>query len=216
MQQGRYLVFDLDGTISNPAAGILRCLNYTLDRFGFPGVNEAEISRFIGPPLDLTIREITDLTSDEEIAEFVRIYRERYEVAGYTENILYHGIYEVVRYLASHDTPMGVCTSKRADFAEKILELFHIRDCFTFVSGGDIGVLKADQIHLLLKDNIIDTSAFMIGDRAIDIHAARVNGISSVGVLWGYGSKKELLAASPEFILERPEQLKEWYISVDG
>ncbi|MDD1725201.1 MAG: HAD hydrolase-like protein [Methanospirillum sp.] len=215
MQQCRYLVFDLDGTISDPAVGILRSLNYALDRFGFPGVNEAEVSRFIGPPLDLTIREITGLTSDDEIAELVRIYRERYGVAGYAENTLYPGIYETVRYLASHDAPMGVCTSKRADFAEKILEVFHIRNCFTFVSGGDIGIHKDEQLHILLEDNMIDTTAFMIGDRAIDIQAAHAVGICSAGVLWGYGSKKELLDASPEFILEQPEQLKEWYISMN-
>lgn len=92
---------------------------------------------------------------------------------------------------------MGVCTSKRTDFAEKILEMFGLWDCFSFVSGGDVGIRKADQLGGLLRDGLIDRTAVMIGDRAVDILASRDNGLFSAGVLWGYGSRDELESAGP-------------------
>jgi phosphoglycolate phosphatase len=207
MQSPQFLVFDLDGTISDPVTGICRCLNYSLTAFGFPEVTEHEVSRFIGPPLDFTFRQITGVSSDELIREMIAKYRERYGRIGYAENMLYPGISEIVRDLATQEIQLGVCTSKRADFAEKILELFDLRDCFLFVSGGDTGIQKEDQLRRLVQETVIDRTAVMIGDRAVDILAARANGLSSVGVLWGYGSMNELREAGPEKILELPEQL---------
>ena len=201
------LVFDLDGTISDPVTGICRCLNYSLTAFGYPEVTERDVAPYIGPPLDVSLIEITGGTRDERIGEMVARYRERYGRIGYAENTLYPGVDEALRELAARGIPLGVCTSKRADFAEKILEMFGLRDCFRFVSGGDVGVLKADQLAGLLHDGMIDRTAVMIGDRAVDILAAKANGLASAGVLWGYGSRSELLEAGPEMILETPGQL---------
>jgi phosphoglycolate phosphatase len=136
-------------------------------------------------------------------------YRERYGQIGYTENTLYPGIYDAIHYIASKQIPMIICTSKRADFAEKVIELFHLREFFSFISGGDIGVKKVEQLRSLLENKIIDKNAIMIGDRAVDILAARAIGIRSVGVIWGYGSKRELEEAFPDKLLETPEQLKD-------
>jgi phosphoglycolate phosphatase len=207
MQSPQVLVFDLDGTLSDPAAGICRCMNYSLTACGFPELTEREVSRYIGPPLDLTFRQVTGSASDELISDMVARFRERYGRIGYRENTLYPGISKAVSNLATRKIPLGICTSKRTDFAEKILELFQLREYFSFVSGGDIGIMKADQLRALVRDNVIDRTAVMIGDRAVDILAARTNGLSSVGVLWGYGSKTELQEAAPERLLERPEQL---------
>ncbi|MDD1701740.1 MAG: HAD hydrolase-like protein [Methanoregula sp.] len=210
MQPPPFLVFDLDGTLSDPAPGICRCLNYSLTSFGYPGLTEREVSQYIGPPLDFGFRQITGETADERIAEMVARYRERYGRIGYAENTLYPGIREAIRDLSDRQIPLGICTSKRADFAEKILGMFHLREYFSFVSGGDIGIVKEDQLRGLLQDTTIDRrTAIMIGDRAVDILAARANGLASVGVLWGYGSKKELQEAAPEKILETPEHIKD-------
>jgi phosphoglycolate phosphatase len=209
IQPGDFLVFDLDGTISDPALGIGRCLNYSLKAFGFPELIEREVSQFIGPPLDITFRQITGSTLDALIADMVAKYRERYGGIGYAENALYPGISDAIHNLAKRQIPLGLCTSKRADFAEKILELFQMRDYFSFISGGDIGIGKIEQLRSLLENKTIGRNSVMIGDRAVDIHAARANGIGSVGVLWGHGSKKELQEAFPDKLLERPEQLKD-------
>lgn len=209
IKPGDILVFDLDGTISDPALGISRCLNFTLNVFGFPKLLEREVSQFIGPPLDITFRQITGSNSDQLIVDMVAKYRQRYSEIGYAENTLYPGIFEAIEHLAKRDTPMGLCTSKRVDLAEKVLALFQIREYFSFISGGDIGITKEQQLHSLLKNKTIGRNAVMIGDRAVDINAAHINGIGSVGVLWGHGSLRELQEAFPDKLLERPEQLKD-------
>ncbi|MFA5332508.1 MAG: HAD hydrolase-like protein [Methanoregula sp.] len=207
MQPPQIFILDLDGTISDPASGICQCLNYSLSSFGYPKHSMSDISPYIGPPLDYSFRQITGETSEERIAEMVAKYRERYGRVGYAENMLYPGIPGAILALSDKGVLLGVCTSKRADFAEKILEMFALRQYISFVSGGDVGVKKENQLRELLEDGTIDKSAVMIGDRAIDILAARANGLASVGVLWGYGSKSELQDAGPGKIIERPDQL---------
>ena len=102
---------------------------------------------------------------------------------------------------------LGVCTSKRVDFAERILDHFGVRRHFAFVSGGDMGIRKAGQLAALLRDGVIDGDATMVGDRAIDIVAAKANGLRSVGVLWGHGGFAELRDADPDVLLESPAEL---------
>ena len=102
---------------------------------------------------------------------------------------------------------MGLCTSKRTDFAERILKLFHIRDYFRFVDGGDVGLRKEQQLASLISKGAIDSTSLLIGDRAVDVYAARANGLRSVAVLWGHGSLRELQEAHPDLILESPEEL---------
>ncbi len=201
------LVFDLDGTLSDPAVGIGRSLNFALEAFGHRPIPAAEVSRYIGPPLDESFRIITGESEVNAIAQLVAKYRERYAEIGFAENSLYPGIPEAIATLAERGHPMGVCTSKRLDFAEKILELFGLRRYFQFVSGGDIGVSKAQQLAHLVSRGGVDLRATMIGDRAVDINAAKLNGLSSVGVLWGHGSRQELVGAGPQLILGHVDEL---------
>lgn len=203
------IVFDIDGTISDSLPGIHRCLNDTLASFGYATLTKREVSRFIGPPIDTIFRELTGSDAGQLIADMVGTYREQYGRTGYAENTLYPGIADAIRYLASRGIVLGICTSKRADFAGMILEMSGLRNCFLFVSSGDIGITKADQLRALLDDGTIGPDAIMIGDRAVDILAARSAGIRSAGVLWGYGSERELRAASPDRIFERPDQLRD-------
>ncbi len=130
-----YLIFDLDGTISDPKDGITRSLNYALSAHGFEEQYEEALSKFIGPPLDSTFVTITKSDNPELISSLVAKYRERYSDIGFSENVLYQDIPDVLEQL--HITPgikLGICTSKRADFAERILELFNLRHLISFVS----------------------------------------------------------------------------------
>ncbi len=203
------LVFDLDGTISDPAVGIGRSINYALQFYSYPAISEDQVSQFIGPQLDTTFGSITGNSSPTHIAALVSKYRERYADVGYSENILYSGVPEALEALASAGVAIGLCTSKRVDFAESILRLFGLRHHFRFLSGGEIGVHKKQQLASLLSDRTISLTSIMIGDRAVDIEAAKVNGLGSVGVLWGHGSVEELTAAGPNALLEFPHQLVE-------
>ena len=202
-----HLVFDLDGTISDPAVGIGRSINYALTHFGYPTIADDQVTNYIGPPLDEIFAAITATSSPDYIAGLVGKYRERYAETGYSENVIYPGIPEALTELANRKTMMGVCTSKRADYAAKILKLFNIHHHFQFVDCGDVGVRKQQQLASLLSKGIISPESSMIGDRAVDVHAARINGLRSVAVLWGHGSLGELEAAQPDLILESPHQL---------
>lgn len=209
MKPPPFLVFDLDGTISDPAVGIGRSINYALEHFGYSAIQSHEVPQFIGPPLDIIFRKITGTTSSEHVADLVDKYRERYGDVGYSENSLYEGVPEALEVLSSAKIPIALCTSKRVDFADSILRMFELRHHFRFLSGGQIGIPKRQQLTDMLANGAISLGSIMIGDRAIDIEAAKVNGLASVGVLWGHGSQEELTAANPTTLLSAPQQLVE-------
>ena len=208
---GAHLIFDLDGTISDPAVGILRSINYALKSFGYAEIVESEISTYIGPPIDQTFRSLTQSTSNEHILALVAKFRERYGAVGFSENSLYPGIVESMQLLRSLGARLGVCTSKRVDLAEKVLSMFNLRDYFEFVSGGDVGVAKSDQLSSLLAQGSVGVNSSMIGDRAVDVIAAKRNLLWSIGVLWGHGSEAELTSAGADQLLSNPVDL-EWLL----
>ncbi len=206
------VIFDLDGTLSDPSLGIVRCFNHALQTHGFTTVSERMIEREIGPPLDETFKKLVPGVDDASVTELITSYRERYADEGYAENKMYPGVPDALKELSDSRIPLGVCTSKRADFAEKILSLFGLKEYFSFVDGGDVGITKASQLAGLLHSKAIDGGAVMVGDRAIDIWSAQTNGLRSIGVLWGFGDYAELSAASPSYILDKVEELPRVFI----
>ena len=206
------LVFDLDGTISDPLLGIFRCINHALRSHGLAEVSEVQVARLIGPPLDAAFRALRPDCNDVDVASLVRSYRERYSRVGYAENFLYEGVTEAIALLHGSGRKLGVCTAKRVDFAERILERFEIRGYFSFIDGGDVGISKRSQLERLKAGGRVGDESVMIGDRSVDIEAARVNGLASAGVLWGYGTEAELKSAGAGSILERTDELSRFAI----
>jgi len=203
------ILLDLDGTISDPLVGIGRSINHALAHFGHRTFELHELARYIGPPLDETFASITGSASQTEIAALVAKYRERYGDVGYAENVLYPGVADALAALRRAGLPLGLCTSKRGDFAERILEMFGLREHFEFVSGGEIGIPKWRQIESLLRSGQVSEASVMVGDRAIDVDAAHRNGLHAAGVLWGYGSAAELAQARPRYSFASPAELRE-------
>jgi len=201
------VIFDLDGTLSDPLVGIARSINYSLAHYGYEQVDPDRLAVHIGPPIDQAFGAITGVESGAELAGLVSKYRERYAEVGYSENTLYPGIPEALHALSAAGLPLGVCTSKRVDFAEKILTMFALRSHFGFVSGGDIGVHKWQQLESLLARRQISRSSIMVGDRAVDLVAAHRNGLQAAGVLWGHGSRAELENERPCCLLASPAEL---------
>ncbi len=201
------LVLDLDGTISDPSLGIARCFNFALQRHGFPVVSDGIIAEEIGPPLDDMFVKLARGIDTSDVGPLISAYRERYSEIGYAENTLYPGIAQALDQMKTSGLSLGVCTSKRRDFAEKILSLFELMKYFEFVDGGDIGVTKGSQLAGLMSSGVIDSQAIMVGDRSVDIQSAKENGLRSIGVLWGFGDYAELSAASPSCILEKVAEL---------
>jgi len=201
------LLFDLDGTISDPLLGIARSINYAMEHFGYTPLELSECSAYIGPPLDQTFAAITGSVSPAHIAELVSKYRERYGDVGYSENVLYPGIADVLSALSEAPIPLAVCTAKRKDFAERILEMFGLRQHFRFVDGGEVGMHKWQQIENLMARSSVSAATVMIGDRAVDLIAGHRNGLHAAGVLWGHGSRAELEAEQPRYLFNAPGEL---------
>ena len=209
MRKTADLVFDLDGTISDPLTGIHRSINFALNFHALDQVPEATVGGLIGPPLDEAFRALVPAADDRLIGALISRYRERYAEVGFAENSIYDGVREALRNLSDRGLTLGVCTSKREDFAERILEMFGIRSHFSFVDGGDVAIKKRQQLEALLSAGLVDRSTRMIGDRAVDILAASTNGLLSVGVLWGYGSESELREAGANVLLSEARELSQ-------
>jgi phosphoglycolate phosphatase len=205
LQNHDLILFDLDGTISDPLEGIGRSINYALAHFGYEPLQLSELAKYVGPPLDETFKQITGNEADSKT--LVAKYRERYREVGYTENSLYPGITEAILELHQAKRPIALCTSKRQDFAELILDMFGLIHYFQFINGGEIGVAKSQQIEYLLSQGQVSEATVMIGDRAVDLIAAHKNGLKAGGVLWGYGSHAELLNEAPLYFFKSPSEL---------
>ena len=204
---GRVVVFDLDGTISNPLLGFARSINHALALQGLPERAPHELTRFIGPPLYDSAVELTGSADPTRHNKLIADYRRRYGESGYAENTLYDGVPDALHALRDGGCTLGVCTSKRADFAEKILAQFGLRALFAFVSGGDIGVHKWQQLQALREAGLVDQASVMVGDRDVDITSAHRNGLQACGVLWGFGSLAELEAERPRHLVRAPSEL---------
>lgn len=201
------LIFDLDGTLTDPKVGIVRCMNYALTSMNFSPRLEKDITPYIGPPLEVAMRGLSGSDDVNCIEQLIVAYRERYGEFGFAENTVYEGIYDMLDRLQARGVRMGVCTSKYEKYAIKVLREFKLQDYFEFVSGSDYHTAKSEQLAELFKACTISTNSLMIGDRAVDLTAAQFNGLQGAGVLWGYGSRAELEPANPVFIAESPWQL---------
>ena len=206
MKQYKYLLLDLDGTITDSETGITRCVEYALNHFGIQVDDLRELSPFIGPPLLDSFKDFYNFT-DEQAAIAVEKYRERYEKKGILENKLYPGIGEFLAEARQKDKIVILATSKPEIFAKRILDYFELSNYFSFVAGSGLdGSLhtKTDVIDYILQSNkIIDlSSVVMIGDRKHDIIGAKNVGIDSIGVLYGFGDYKELSEAGADYIVE--------------
>lgn len=201
------LVFDLDGTISDPFEGIFRSVNFALAAFDYPQVAAEDFKPFIGPPIDQTFCALTNAGDRDQILALVAKFRDRYARVGFSENVLYSNMHEILHELHQRGYTMGICTGKRADFAQRILEMFNIAALFSFVSGGDVGISKTQQISGLVEDDTIGATACMIGDRDTDVHAAQSSGLDTLGVCWGFGGELELVASGVQKIARYPRDL---------
>lgn len=207
MSRHSLILFDLDGTLTDPLEGIGRSLNHALTHFGYAPVTVEAMGTYIGPPLEHSFRTITGTDSAEHVQALIAKYRERYGTLGYAENIVYAGIPEALSALHARGTRLALCTSKRADFAERILELFGLRHFFSFICGGESGFEKWQLLGRLCQSGEVPADAVMVGDRKFDIQAGQRNGLAVAGVLWGYGSQEELSAGQPDYLFRTPAEL---------
>ena len=206
MKEYKYILLDLDGTITDPMIGITRCVEYALNHFGIQVNDLRELCPFIGPPLLDSFRDFYHFT-DEQAKEATEKYRERFADTGIYENKLYDGMKDFLEEATRQGRILMLATSKPTVFAKRILDYFDIARYFTFVAGSGLDgsfYTKGDVIrHVLESNNLTDhLSVVMIGDRKHDIIGAKENRLDSIGVLYGYGDREELSQAGADYIVE--------------
>jgi phosphoglycolate phosphatase len=197
------ILFDLDGTLTDPYPGIRNSIKYSLRKLDIFEENDNKLKLFVGPPLEKSF--IKYYCFDKDTAQkAVEYYREYFSEKGMYENMLYDGIENVLRELNSKNAECMVATSKPCVFAEKILEYFHINIYFKHIVGSSLDgtfIEKEDIIkHIIEKYKLDKQKTIMIGDRKYDIIGANKNGIDSIAVLYGYGSREELENESPKYL----------------
>lgn len=200
------VLFDLDGTLTDPGEGITSSVAYALKKFNIIVDDKTKLYNFIGPPLIDSFMKYYGLNHTDGLRA-VAYYREYFSVTGIFENKLYNGIQKLLYDIKKSGRKIALATSKPEQYAKRILEHFELNSYFNFIGGATMDETrskKADVIDYTLKKlEITDKSHIvMIGDRHHDIEGAIQNGIDSIGVLYGYGEKKELETAGANYIAE--------------
>ena len=199
------VLFDLDGTLTDPGPGITRCIQHALVSLGRPAPDAESLLRFVGPPLQQSFAEILETQDEAAVAEAVRLYRERFVAAGMFENSVYPDVLLGLAALKRAGHRLWVVTSKPHVYARRIVEHFGLAGLFEEVYGSELSGENADKTDLLrevlAREAIRPEDACRIGDRALDVVAARAHGVEAVAVLWGYGSAEELVAAAPDRVV---------------
>lgn len=211
----RYVLFDLDGTLTDPGIGITNSVMYALKQYNIVETDRKKLYPFIGPPLLESFQKYYGF-SVSQANQAIEYYREYFCAGGIFENTVYEGIPEMLSELKRRGVYLALSTSKPYEFALEILQHFDLYQYFDHLGAATMDgriSRKEDVIHHLLDDLEIEDKScvLMVGDRDQDINGAKANNLASAGVLWGYGSFDELQDAGADYLLEQPGELLELF-----
>ncbi len=210
------ILFDLDGTLTDPMIGITKSVQYALKKYGIIEEDLWNLTKFIGPPLSHSFQKYYGF-SEEEARQAVIYYREYFAPIGKFENVVYDGIPEMLALLKETGFTLAVATSKPEVFAKDILVHFELDQYFDFIGGALLNgrTDKAEVIAYVLDTLKVEKEdVIMVGDREHDIIGAVKNQLDSVGVLYGYGDRVEHEAAGAGYVVETVEELKKYLLSL--
>lgn len=211
--QKQYILFDLDGTLTDSMLGITKSVQIALKHFGIEEKDRNKLRPFIGPPLTDSFMEFYGMSEEQALIALEK-YREYFSVKGLYENKLYDGIEPLLRHLKEAGKTLFVATSKPLLYARQILEYFKIADYFDEIVGPEMDGTRNKKIevmeYVLDKWNLTDRSqAIMVGDRKFDVEASKELGLEVIGVLYGFGSREELLTAGADYLASSVEEVEE-------
>jgi phosphoglycolate phosphatase len=205
------ILFDLDGTLTDPREGITRSIAHALERMGLAPPPLDDLTFAIGPPLRATLAGLMGDESPAAVERAIGYYRERFADVGLFENSLYKGIVESLDTLCASGASLIVCTSKPSVYARRIIDHFGLNRHFVEVHGCELDGTREDKrdliAHIVPHHGLDPARAVMIGDRGVDMRAARHHGLAAVGALWGYGSRGELEEHGAQHLIESPRGL---------
>ncbi len=215
----QYLLFDLDGTLTDPKIGITTCAQYALESFGIHEPDLDKLEPFIGPPLKDSFMQFYGMSSEQAEQAIVK-YRERFSTIGLYENEIYKGIPKLLKTLKSKGFHLAVASSKPTDFVIKILEHFNIACYFEVIVGSELDGSRVNKDEVIQEAlnrlfrgfPVARERIYMIGDRKFDSEGARKMGIESIGVTYGYGGMEELMEAHTDYIVRSVEELQEFLL----
>lgn len=211
MNKYKIILFDLDGTLSDPKVGITKSVQYALEKMNIVEPDVDKLECFIGPPLQSSFYEHYNF-DEEKTDKAIEYYRERFKEKGMFENELYSNIPSLLRMLKEHQFTLVVATSKPTVFFEKILDYFSIDHFFDLVVGSNLDGTRTSKTEIIryildkYKEYELD-DFIMIGDRKHDIIGGINTGIDSIGVTYGYGSFDELSNSNPTYIVKSVNEL---------
>lgn len=215
MKPYTYCFWDLDGTLIDSAPGVTGCVRYALEQLGCTVEPGQDLTCFIGPPLLYGFSHFCGL-SEADSHRAVALYRERYSAGGLFECRIYDGIVDTLAALRAHGVTNVLATCKPEVYATRILEHTGLSEYFSLVSGPTLSGVRNEKheviAHAAEQLRISDPACvLMVGDRNSDVTGARENGIDAVGVLWGFGTQKELEDAGARAILTAPHDLLQYF-----
>lgn len=205
------ILFDLDGTLTDPREGITRSIAYALERMGLAPPALDVLTFAIGPPLRRSLAQLLGTEEHDAVERTLGFYRERFADVGLFENAVYDGVGETLAELSQTGATLLVATSKPRVYAERIMRHFGLDAHFMAVHGCELDGAREDKrdllAHVLPHHGIDPRAAVMIGDRGVDMLAARHHGMSALGALWGYGTREELEDAGAQLLCASPRGL---------
>ncbi len=206
-----HLLFDLDGTLTDPKPGIIQSIQHALRKLKRPVPSEEELLWCIGPPLRENLAALLSSSEPALLEQAVAFYRERFEAVGMFENQVYPGVTEMLARLKQMEYTLLVATSKPRVYAQKIVEHFGLAECLDSVYGSELDGQRTDKRELLgfilTREAISADRALMIGDRRHDIVGAKHNGMWAGGVTYGYGTREELTMAGADYVFDTPDEI---------
>lgn len=205
-----YILFDLDGTLTDSKPGIIECIAYALEKENVPYTNQI-LDKMVGPPFRVSMHDFLGLEMPE-IEKLIGIYRGVYEEYGYKNCKVFEGVEQMLSALKNAGKILGVATSKPIKFTQMIMRDFDLGKYFDYVAGASSDAskeAKSDVIQGALENlGVKDKSkVLMVGDRLYDIEGAHMQGIDCAAVLYGYGSKEEFEEYKAEYILAAPDDV---------
>ena len=207
----KYYLFDLDGTINDSGSGIMKSVQYALDKMGYPPQPKELLRKFVGPSLMESFTFLFQMP-EEQAREAVRLYRENYiDNEAIFDLEVYHGIRNVLKKLKDQGKTTAIVTFKPRVMTERIMDRFELRQYFDYVTGPEMTDPSSDKtklIRMAMEDlSAAPEETVMIGDTCYDVEGAKACGIASVGVTYGYGTREELTEAGADYLADEPEDL---------
>ena len=216
MRKFDYILFDLDGTVTDSGPGIMKAASIALESFGIKENDEKKLRLFVGPPLDKSFMERYNF-SEEDAWKAIGAFRDYYNETGVYENSVYPGIEDLLKELKKNGYTIAIASSKPQNLIHIVLSHFHIEEYFDVIVGCELDGTRSDKAEVIKEvlrqlgeldaSRDILSRTVMIGDRCYDVAGAHAFSLPCIGVLYGYGTREEMKEAGADYVAETPEDI---------